>query len=689
MVSEPSQADAPSEAAIGVVPPPEAALDAGAPASEAASRLKALTALEWLPTFGRASALFALIGFSLVLWAQTAFQAKWVKPFVLANELEPAKRKLLLLSLIAGAVLPVIIAAGVSLRIGWRGGALHKLERFAWLLSPLIVVGALPVIFRHQVWVNRAMDLLVVVALLVFILEGTVRRALLNAPDVLIAWTRRVRDGLPSFVRTHAATITVWIGVVGYSYAMTVWCIMRHRKLQSAVSDLGISDNLMYNGLAGRFMESPIFSGPANGLHFLANHFQIGQFLFLPIYALAPRAETLLAIQSVALGVSAVPLYYFARRRLSPWMSALLSLAFLAYYPMHGANLYEMTYLPVACPFILGTIWALDAGRFKTMIPIFVAALLMREDISFGLAITATVFAMAGHQTRAAFVVALVSTAYFLLVRFVIMPAAGTWVFPEMMYRELIPKGEPNTFGSVIKTLVTNPIYTLGKVTTQDKLVYLLHLLVPLAFLPIRRAWLWAAILPGTITTMLTTAYKPTISLGFHYTMLWTPYLWLAVPVALALLGKSFGDGPARMRAAFAGVLFGTAALSFNFGAFARPPNFMAGFHAFDFKIGPEHEERYRELRALIEMMPADASVSLTEIVGAHAANRVNALSMLAGPQDADYILVRKSDRGIDRLRPVLDGDDYGVLERRGEFALLKKGHDPSGNAKLRKDFGL
>jgi uncharacterized membrane protein len=674
-----------------------AGVGSGAPGQATPSVARALwrrfIALEWLPPFGRASALFILIGASLGLLLQTSVQARWVTDFVLTNQLGPEKRKVLLLTIGLGAGLGLLASIGYALWLGARRRPFERLERAAWFLSPLIIAGTLPMLFRHATWKGRALDLLLSSVMVVFIAEGTVRRSFGSVPSALVDVASFVRLRLPRWVRTHAATVTVWLAALGYSLFMTTYTIVRHRKLQSAVFDLGISDNLMYNALAGEFMEAPVFSGAAAELDFLANHFQIGQYVFLPIYALHPSAETLLGIQSFALGLSAIPLYAFARRRLSSWAAALVALAFLAYYPMHGANFYEMTYLPVACPFILGTLWALDAGRYKTLIPIFAAALLMREDISFGLAIAATVFVLANHRRRAAFVVALVSTVYFGLVRFWIMPAMGTWCFPDLMYKELIPAGAPSTFGSVIKTLVTNPAYTFSKIATQDKLVFVLHLLVPVAFLPLRRAWLWAALAPGIITTLLTTAYKPTVSLGFHYTMQWTPFIWLAVPVALALIARSASDGLPRMRAAIVAMLLATGILSYHFGAFGRHPDFLAGFSAFDFKYEAEHKQRYADLKFLVDQLPRDASVSVSEHAGAHASNRVRAYSMRAGPQGADFVLAGKFDLGVADTRSslvkALNSNEYGVWQRRGEFAIFKRGHDTSGNAELRRDWGL
>ena len=77
---------------------------------------------------------------------------------------------------------------------------------------------------------------------------------------------------------------------------------------------------------------------------------------------------------------------------------------------------------------------------------------------------------------------AAVSTSYFLFLRFYVMDEAGDWWFPTM-YKELWADGERG-FRSVIKTLLTNPLFVIDKIVIEKKIIYLAHLFTPLASLP-------------------------------------------------------------------------------------------------------------------------------------------------------------------------------------------------------------
>ena len=61
-----------------------------------------------------------------------------------------------------------------------------------------------------------------------------------------------------------------------------------------------------------------------------------------------------------------------------------------------------------------------------------------------------------GYRPRIGLLVAAVSTAWFVVLRFYIMEKAGDWWFPSM-YEKLFSPGSKG-FQSVIKTLASNPL---------------------------------------------------------------------------------------------------------------------------------------------------------------------------------------------------------------------------------------
>jgi uncharacterized membrane protein len=447
----------------------------------------------------------------------------------------------------------------------------------------------------------------------------------------------------------------------------------------------------MYGGLHGRFLESTVVF-PQDPGKYLANHAKFGGYLFLPIYALFPRAETLLVLQSILIGAGAIPLWAFARKHVPDWTAAIVALAYLAYYPMHGATFSEFQYVPIAAFFLFAMVWAAEERRYWLCGVALVMGILMREDIPIGMAVAGGFLLVSGHRPKAGLMIAAVSLAYFVILRFYVMDQAGDWWYPNM-YKDLWADKEKG-FRSVIKTLISNPLYVFSKILVEKKIIYLLHLLVPLAFLPARRWYLWAAFLPGILLTLLVTNYDPPTMFSFHYVMHWAPLLFLAAVLALKSLGQPENGGAARRHAATIAFAAASVVLTYNYGAFARREgSFRGGFHKVEFEISDAERKRYEDMKQLAAMIPDGAAAAATEKVGPHVSSRLEMYTMRHGPQNAEWVLASSRELKLSRTRPklyeVMKAGKYGVVKRIGDLALMKRGYDTSGNEDLIRDWKL
>jgi uncharacterized membrane protein len=348
--------------------------------------------------------------------------------------------------------------------------------------------------------------------------------------------------------------------------------------------------------------------------------------------------------------------------------------------------------VPIAAFFLFLLVWAAETRRWVVCGLATATALLLREDIPIGVAVIGGFLLLTGHRSKPGLIIMVVALTYFVYLRFHVMDEAGEWWYPNM-YKDLWADGEKG-YKSVIKTLITNPLFVLSKLVVEKKLVYLLHLLVPVAFLPARRWYLWAAFLPGIMLTLLVTNYDPPTLFSFHYVMHWAPYLFLAVPLALEAMGKSLDAGPAKMRAAATTMVCASLVLTYNYGAFWARPNALKGGYSFiDFGWDAREADRYERLRSLADMIPDSASVAATETVGPHVSSRVQMFTMRHGPNNAEYVLASSRELKLSHTRPTLkaavQSGQYGVLRRNGEFALLKRGADTSQNKQLVIDWDL
>lgn len=638
----------------------------------------------------RVLAISALLGLALSAWAQLSIRSAWVPDFLISNTRGVAERKTMLVLLVAGLVVGGATGAGL---LQWfrKRQRESELERWLWFLVPGIMLPCLPALFRAKPWLNRHDTLLPIVLLMSLLFEALILLSIRSVPRAAREFWQQSIAQVPALIRRRGPLVIVLAGALGYAAFFSFFLLRWHYKLRTGNFDLSINNNLMFGGLHGDFLQSPV-AFPNDPGKYLAAHAKFGHYLFLPIYAIVPRPETLLIIQSVLIGAGSIPLFLFARRHLTEWTAAIVALAYLAYYPMHGATFSEFQNVPIAALFVFGVVWAADAKRWVWMGVLTAIALLMREDIPIGLSVIGMFLLASGYRPTAGLILAAISTSYFLFLRFYVMEEAGDWWFPTM-YKELWADGERG-FRSVIKTLLTNPLFVISKLAIEKKIIYLMHLLTPVAFLPLRRWYLWLSLIPGVLLTLLVTNYDPPIQFSFHYTMHWAPYLFMASVLALLAIGKSPDLGPMRQRAALFAFCGASAVLSFNYGAFAcREGSFKGGFHKVEFTFTEAEDQRYERLMDLIKDIPKDATVAATEKVGPHLSSRRILHTMRTGPRGTEWIVASSKELKLSKTKPslkaVLDKNEYGVVRRSGDFALFKRGYKTDGNAKLMKDWGL
>jgi uncharacterized membrane protein len=638
----------------------------------------------------RVIAISSLLGLAISGWAQLSIKGSWVPDFLISNTRGSEPRKLMLVLLVLG--LAAGAAGGASLLTYLRKRQREaELERWLWFLVPGVLLPAIPALFRAKPWQNRHEELLAVVLILSLMLEALLLLSLRSVPSKAREFWRQTVEQVPLIVRRRGPLVLVLVAAAGYAAFFSFFLLRWHYKLRTGNFDLSINNNLMFGGLHGDFLKSPV-AFPTDPGKYLAAHAKFGHYLFLPIYALVPRPETLLIIQSVLIGAGSIPLFMFARRHLSEWTALAVALCYLSYYPMHGASFSEFQNIPIAALFVFFVVWAADAKRWVWMGVFTAIALLMREDVPVGLSVIGLFLLASGYRPTAGLVLAAVSTSYFLVMRFYVMEEAGDWWFPTM-YKELWADGERG-FRSVIKTLITNPLFVLTKLAIEKKVLYLLHLLVPLAFLPLRRWYLWLSLIPGGLLTLLVTNYDPPTQFSFHYVMHWAPYLFMGSVLALVAIGKSPDLGPLRQRAALLTFCGATAVLSFNYGAFPmRENSFKGGFNKIEFTVSETEKQRYERLMDLIKPIGPDDTVACTEKIGPHLSSRRILHTMRTGPRGTTWIVASSRELKLSKTKPslraVLDKGEYGVVRRSGDFALLKRGYSTEANAKLMKDWGL
>jgi uncharacterized membrane protein len=603
--------------------------------------------------------------------------------FLVSNETPVGARNALLVSMLAGALLPALAATVAVLRGDVR--RLDALDSAARVASPLVVAGFLPPLFAFRAWHDRPLTFLVLLGAVALAAEQLLDRSFRAAPDYLReGWIARATATRWS---RHLPLALVAAAGLGYAVYFSHYTIVQHRRFGTYGFDLGINVNWCFNALQGHPLRCTVLFGPDGG-NFISNHAIFAMALWLPIYALKPGAEILLVYQATMVGLAAIPLYLFGRTQLPRWTAVLVAFAYLVYAPLHGPNFYDYHELLVALPFHFLLYWAIATKRFRWAALMAVIIWAHREDMAVGLVLLGAFLVLSGNRARFGLVLAASSFVWFLIIKFAIMPSAGSWWFVDI-YKELLPEGVRKSYGSVVQTILINPAFFLSTLLRQDKLVYFLHLFASLAFLPLRRWLLILLALPGFFFTLMTTGYRPTIEIGFQYTTHWVPYLFAATVLALRLLGQKLG-AERRAAAACAGLLAVTAH-STVFGAILQHEEFVGGWSRVVFQESANDRARYEGFLALTRLIPPEASVAASEMEVPHVAARANAYTLKGAHGDADYLLIRKGGAyDVSIVKAALERNSYGLVSKyEDQFFLFKRGLESAETAPALAQLGI
>lgn len=549
--------------------------------------------LPWLTLASRALMLLAAVGASIGLAIGYIRLGEDPQRYFATNALAREPRQQLLITACVAAALLVLAGIGYA-RIRRQDGSIAGvLLHFARRLAPLGVVGFIPFLYQWQFWTNHELPFLVLTGIALICLGAGLRTAVGAGPfswematiDDLATAARSVRTRWPSLAR-HLPLMTVCTAALGYTIYFSYYTIAWHQGVYSSY-DLAIENNVMWNVLHGNeFFKSTIVFGPV-GSHF-GYHATLFAYAMLPPYALAPRAETLLFIQSMLLGFAAVPLFLFARRHVSDALACILAVLYLLYPPVHGANMFEFHYPPLGTFFLWTLLYALDARRNWLAAIALILTLSIREDVSAGPMIWGAYYLISGRRPKAGLIVASISAIYFVLIKLVIMPRfAGHETF-AFIFKDLQPPGEAGFF-SILKTVFSNPAYSMVKILEPSKLLFLLQVFVPLAFLPLRRPLGALFLVPGILFSLLSTDYSPVVSIHYQYTAHWTTFLFVALILVLVRYGKG------QRWASMGTVAFGLITCSYQFGSVLQQNNSWGGPIPYKFGFTPEVKRGERQ----------------------------------------------------------------------------------------------
>lgn len=559
-------------------------------------------------------------------------------------------------------------------------------------LSPLLLTAFFPALFCWRLWQGHDLEhlffsgalVLATKALFDFALTSEVT-ALRERPlgrKILETWSS-ARELGAAMVRALPRTLGFWtvaIGVSVYVVFFSYHTIVHHRNVLTASFDLGLEENIIYNIVHNNrpILKSSPLGGPMAS--HLGSHATWFAYLLAVFYAPLQRTETLLVIQAILMGAAAIPLFLLAKRFVSTATSVAIAYLYLLYPGLHGAALYDFHYLPLGPFFLWYALYFAEKKRWAWVVVFALISLSVREDVAVSLGFLGGLWLLAGRRPRASLGLLLLGAGYFVVMKGIVMHRAygGGDAFVHQ-YKLLIPEGDRG-FSGVVKTILSNPTYTLSTLVERQKLVYLLQILLPLSFFPLRRLiGIWACV-PGLLFALFSTEYPPLLMISFQYTTYWSAQLFPLMILNFHWMDQEVRTGARRSSwkwSWYAAILLGALAMTYQYGALLQQHTVIGGFGRYHFGVDSDDIKRRKDVGKLLDQIPRTAKVVASENVVPQIANRVDVYTLRISVFDADYIVFRCPNSGDEAEHVVrsLESGAFGVVMESGEYVLAKRGY--------------
>ena len=440
------------------------------------------------------------------------------------------------------------------------------------------------------------------------------------------------------------------MGLLGlYTLVFGGLALLRHWTFHSTASDLAVFDQVMWNTVHGRFMESTLSLAQCVPHSFFGDHFSPVLLLLIPFYLLYPHPETLIVVQVVALAAGGWPVYLIARRFLPTseerlvWVAAYVlsaPLAFVTLYDFHEITL-------AVLPFGLA-MYFLATRRLGPMVACLAAAFLVKEEAGL-IAIGFAAAMLFQRRWGAAIGLAAGSALVFMLTLRVIIPAfAGV---PYQYVDRYTSLG--TTEGEIARTLLLDPLRVLRALVAGEigsKVAFVLSLFGPGLGLALRATW---AILPAVPTL----GYLMLSNYGGQHT-LHNQYAAPLIPIALgaSILGLRTIERADWRRRLSLDVLLASILFSLVLGGLPLTPGFYDAYLRGVPDRAPSgespffREARYGPFLQALRAIPDDATVSSQDFITTQLPQRRFNYNLIGlDVCDADYVVLDYATPTVNR----------------------------------------
>ncbi len=412
-------------------------------------------------------------------------------------------------------------------------------------------------------------------------------------------WVEYLRRPLAGPATVLAGMIVVYVAVFG------TLTYRQQSNFGTFGFDMGIYDQGIW--LVSRFKEPFV---TIRGLNYFAHHVNIITLLFVPAYWLGAGPHFLYAVETLWLGLGAVPIWLLGRDRLhSAWIPLGLAAAYLLYPSVEWINWWHFHPDALIITPLMFAYWLATRRQWGWFWVAVAVALSCKEDAALAVLALGVVLWLKHRQRAWGLMTAIAGGAWFLIATKVIIPIANGG--GEPFYTSLFPGFGTSVF-SIAGNMVFHPTKWWRPATSRSRWTYYAQVFWPVALVALLEPLVLLVALPQLLVNVIS-GLGYTHDIHYYYTSIVVAGVFLAVVEACGRQGRTaagrrFMVGLVAAAALAANVAWSPSPIGIKFhtGIWARP------------------EPKDAAVNAAMRLVPKNGSVSATYDIDDHMTHRTS-----------------------------------------------------------------
>lgn len=278
----------------------------------------------------------------------------------------------------------------------------------------------------------------------------------------------------------YSLRITAGVGVLLFTIVVSAACIARYSAYMAHNFDFGIFtqmfENMRTTGLADTTVERNKLMS-----HFGVHYSPFFYFL-LPFYALCPRPETLLVLQALFIAVGVIPVMLICKHlNISRLASAVISVMYLLFPALANGCIYDFHENKFLTVLILWALYFIIKDNLIGTAVFCLLTLMVKEDAAIYVMAIALYVILSRKKFLFGGVMLAAAAVYFMLASSVVA-SLGSGIMDDRLANYMI-NGEGG-LSAVVKNCLSDFGYLLSQVFTKEKIMFIVWMLLPVAFAP-------------------------------------------------------------------------------------------------------------------------------------------------------------------------------------------------------------